>query len=467
MSVSDTVSHSSLIDDLRQLGRVLTLRRPLPGSFNPSISKLPWLVLLYCLMSIALSIALNGWEDGAISLDGMVLVPFVGVAVAAGLLKWIDGRQDAEDVWLVFTLLLLMLPLAEFIAETVGAAMSGLPFFANAQDALPSFTSWCASTLPLCIAVLPYIWLALAGALYVAHGKQSSRWLCCLPVPLTLLALFAVFASADPLAIWQVNPAASKTDSTNAITLDEEVFYVQSRLLDEQLAMLEAGKPGVPEIFFLGVAGSEENVFMNEILSVEQLFRERYATAGHSMILVNNPATAREFPFASHESFSLSLRRIGEQMNREEDLLFLFLTTHGSADHQLSIKLQPLKFSDFTPEVIRKALDDAGIKHRVIVISACFSGGFIPALADENTLVITAAAADRNSFGCDDTNELTDFGRAYFEEALSETRSFTEAFERAKAIIIAREAASDSTPSNPQMVGGESLRAKLEWFARE
>jgi hypothetical protein len=154
-------------------------------------------------------------------------------------------------------------------------------------------------------------------------------------------------------------------------------------------------------------------------------------------------------------------------MNGEEDLLFLFMTSHGLADHRFSIKLPPLGFPDITPQMLRKALDDAGIARRVVVVSACYSGNFISALADENTLVITAASADSASFGCDDTNDLTDFGRAYFDEALRETRSFIEAFERARAIIASREAASGFTSSDPQIAGGESLRNQLEWFARE
>jgi hypothetical protein len=222
----------------------------------------------------------------------------------------------------------------------------------------------------------------------------------------------------------------------------------------------------VPEIFFLGIAGSEEGVFMREVITVEQLFRDRYGTIGHSMILINNPATARRLPFASHESLSRALRRIGKQMNGQEDLLFLFLTSHGLVQ-RFSIKLPPLGFSDITPQMLRKALDDAGIERRVVVVSACYSGSFIPELADGNTLVMTAASADNSSFGCNDTNDLTDFGSAYFDEALRETRSFTEAFERAKAIIATREAAGGSPPSNPQIAGGESLRAQLEWFARE
>jgi len=464
MLVSNTVSRSSLPDDLCQLGRILSLRRPRLGSFSPDIGKLPWLVLLYCLASISLSIVLNGWADGAPALDGAIFVPFGAVAVIAGLLKWFDAQQDGGAIWLVFTLLLLLLPLAEFISAMAWPAVHGLAFLAHARDTLPGFASWLAGMLPRLISALPHVWLALAGTLFVARARNDSDWRRGLYVPITSLALLVIFSSIDPLALWQT--ASDATDS-NKITLDEEVFYGQPRLLDEHLVRIEAGKPGVPEIFFLGFAGDEAGVFMRETITIEQLFRDRYATVGHSMMLVNNPATARELPFASYESLSRALQRIGEQMNGKEDLLFLFLTSHGLDDHHLSIKLSPFEFANISPQMLAKALDDAGIERRVVVVSACYSGGFISALADDNTLVITAASADRTSFGCNDTNNLTDFGRAYFDEALHETRSFTEAFERAKAIIAAREAANGSTPSHPQIAGGKSLRAQLEWFARE
>jgi hypothetical protein len=467
MPVSDatSASHSSLLDDLRQLGRILTLRRLEPDSFSPDIGKLPWLVLLYCLFSIALSIALNGVEDGAVMLDGTAFAPFGAVAAIAGLLKWIDRQQDGGTIWLAFTLLLLMLPLAGFIGAMAWPTVSGLTFFTHGHGSLPSLASWFVGMLPHFICALPHIWLALAGALFIARIRRGGglRHLCAVVIaPLTLLA---VFTSVDPLALWQISTVAPNTTNTG-LTLDEEVFYAQPRRLDEQLARIEPGTPGVPEIFFLGVAGSEEGVFMREVITVEQLFRDRYTAAGHSMILVNNAATARRLPFASNESLTRALRRIGAQMNGQEDLLFLFLTSHGFVQ-RFSIKLPPLEFPDITPQMLRKALDDAGIKRRVIVVSACYSGGFIPSLADGNTLVITAASDDRSSFGCDDTNDLTDFGRAYFDEALRETRSFTEAFERAKATIAAREAANGYPPSNPQIAGGESLREQLEWFARE
>ena len=472
MSDLDTAPRSSLFADLLQLGRILALRRPQPGGLSPDIGKLPWLVLLYCLISIASTIAFALTQDGlsgAIALDTEVFIPFGGVLFVAGLLKWIDRRPEAGHIWLVFALLLLLLPLAGLISAELWTLAPWQDFIARinrASSTLSGPASWLAGALARYISLSPHLWLVLAGTLYAARATQGGGWRRGLYLPLIPVALFTLLTNIDPLALWQIHPEEAESAPEN-LTLDEEVFYAQPRLLAEQLDGIETGKPGVSEIFFLGVAGNQESVFMREALAVEELFKDRYATAGHSAILVNNVSTARKLPFANHESLSRALHRIGEQMNGEEDLLFLFLTSHGSEDHRFSIQLPPLEFSDITPDMLRKALDDSGIKRRVVVVSACYSGGFIPALADKKTLVITAAAADRNSFGCNDTNTLTDFGRAYFDEALRETRSLTEAFERAKTIIAGREAASGITPSQPQIAGGESLRAQLEWFARE
>ena len=111
-----------------------------------------------------------------------------------------------------------------------------------------------------------------------------------------------------------------------------------------------------------------------------------------------------------------------------------------------------------------------------MLISACYSGGFIDALADEHTLVITAARADRRSFGCTDENEFTDFGRAYFKEALPQSGSFQEAFRRAEALVgewekpgpkaaAAAGAAGKDEPSLPQMKSAPAIDAYLRrWW---
>ena len=116
---------------------------------------------------------------------------------------------------------------------------------------------------------------------------------------------------------------------------------------------------------------------------------------------------------------------------------------------------------------LRTLLDSSGIKNRVVVISACHSGSFIPALATPTTLVITAARADRTSFGCSDKRRWTYFGDAYFNRALRRQTSLAQAFTRAKRRIGRWEAQEKLTPSLPQIAGGETLGPALAAIERQ
>jgi hypothetical protein len=149
-------------------------------------------------------------------------------------------------------------------------------------------------------------------------------------------------------------------------------------------------------------------------------------------------------------------------MDEGEDILFLFLTAHGSPDHTLDVSLAPYQLEQLTPVRLRQLLDESGIRFRVIVVSACYSGGFVRTLASPDTMVITASGADRASFGCRDGRQWTDFGRAYFKEALPATGSFEGALQRARELIAQREAAAKLTPSEPQISVGDAIRERLQ-----
>jgi hypothetical protein len=118
-----------------------------------------------------------------------------------------------------------------------------------------------------------------------------------------------------------------------------------------------------------------------------------------------------------------------------------------------------------SPAELNEALQQAGIKWRIVIVSACYSGGFIDALDNEYSLVVTAARADRQSFGCRDDRELTCFGEALLRDALPQSRSLQEAIDRARGLVAEREGAEDITPSEPQAFLGEKMRGKLEELA--
>ena len=144
----------------------------------------------------------------------------------------------------------------------------------------------------------------------------------------------------------------------------------------------------------------------------------------------------------------LALRRIGQQMNRESDVLFLYMTSHG-LPNVFEMENAPLDLAQVDPKWLRDTLDASGIRWRVIVISACYSGSFVSALQNENTLIITASAADRQSFGCSNEADYTYFGRAFFDEAMREQDS------------LKWESAQGFEPSEPQWVIGKNMELML------
>lgn len=206
---------------------------------------------------------------------------------------------------------------------------------------------------------------------------------------------------------------------------------------------------------------------MKEINAVSRLFQERFGTGGKTIRLVNNRKTLASSPVASVTSLRASLIRVAEVMDRDEDILFLFLTSHGSKAHRFSLDLRPLRLQELDPAKLRDLLDESGIRNRVIIVSACYSGGFVDSLKDENSLVISASAVDKNSFGCSNDAEWTYFGKAYFDEALRKTHSFVDAFELAKPIIADREKKEGYTASEPQIALGETIKPKLLKLARQ
>jgi hypothetical protein len=269
---------------------------------------------------------------------------------------------------------------------------------------------------------------------------------------------FYVIPKSD---VW-IAPEDEEEEQSAALT-DERLFHQQGQIIERDLAAIDAGRSGVAELYFVGFApdGSQE-VFLNEMRFVKGLFDERFGAAGRSIALASSETALDQLAIASTTNLARALGRVGKAMNADEDVLFLYITAHGDREHRLSASQPPLDLASLTPTALARMLQDSGIRYRVVVVSACYAGGFIEPLRDDNTIVITAAAQDRASFGCEEGRDFTYFGEAYFRDALAKTRSFTEAFEIARKIVAQREQAEKLEPSLPQMWVGPAIAARLK-----
>ena len=246
----------------------------------------------------------------------------------------------------------------------------------------------------------------------------------------------------------------------------ERVFDAQSGLIEQEKNRLLRQRPRQTDIYFVGFGSyAFEDVFMKEVRTIRTLFDTRFDSAGRSVALINNPASVTDTPLASGTNLGKVLRHVGGLMDKNDDVLVLYLTSHGSKRHRLSADFWPLSLNSISPADLKEALDASGIRWKVIIISACYSGGFIEKLRDEYTLIMTSSDAQRESFGCGSGSEFTYFGQALLDVELRRRFSFVDAFRAAVNSIEEREKKERLKPSNPQMAVGSLIEPKLERLA--
>lgn len=245
---------------------------------------------------------------------------------------------------------------------------------------------------------------------------------------------------------------------------EETIFYAQPPLLEQSFSALKTQREGLIDLYFVGFAGyARQDVFLKETRYAQHLFDTNFDTSGRSLILANHLSTYESTPLANGHNLAASLKTVGQRMDRDEDILVMYMTSHGSKQDGLSVDFWPLGLNDIKPDMLKRYLDDAGIKWRVLMISACYSGTFIDALKDPHTVIATASAADRTSFGCGDHNDFTYFGEAVLKDQLSHRHAFVEALRDAAAAIAKRETAEGiKEHSEPQTFVGDAIAPKLK-----
>lgn len=242
------------------------------------------------------------------------------------------------------------------------------------------------------------------------------------------------------------------TKMYSAAEVSDYAIYHQQAALNKELDSVQASDPKKIELYSLVVAayGTQE-VFRRESVFIENLFSTQYQNRSTAIYLTNSQRSLDEKPFATSTGIKQSIERLAEKMDKENDIFFLYVTSHGSKDKKISLNHNGLGLGDIDSKWLGDILKGSGIKHKVIVLSACYSGGFIDDLKDDNSIIMTSASSDRTSFGCGDDSDFTYFGKAYFKESLTPQTNFVEAFTKAKELVAQWEKNEQQKASNPQI----------------
>ena len=352
-----------------------------------------------------------------------------------------------------FNAMLIFVPAILWLcADTFMMLVQSLIQFISDLGWLPE---WTFDTIGI-IFVVAFVWQSLS-LLWIFGNQLRWSWI---ERVLIMLGAFAV------LSVWQKNVQSEPIFQSDPVepVVTEAAFYAQPALLADMLNNVQPQRPTIHDWYFMGVAGhGEQDVFRSEIELTKDYFDHQFGTAGRSVELINNANTLSALPIASKTSIERALQSIAKKMDVNEDVLFLTLTSHGG-DKVIEMSNPPLALDNVDAKWLRQSLDKSGIKWRVIVVSACYSGSFINELKSPYTLVITASAANKSSFGCSNEAEYTYFGQAFFAESLPKLRRFQPAFEAASKRIAEREKMMGFEPSEPQLVMGDAIKAILPEF---
>jgi hypothetical protein len=218
-------------------------------------------------------------------------------------------------------------------------------------------------------------------------------------------------------------------------------------------AVFAADDPHKTSVVSFGLFGDQE-VFRREAIGGAQIVASRFG-AGPIVVRFNTKTGGD----ATVEALATTLQGVAKKLDGESDILFLILTSHGSP-HGLAVTAGS-RAEILTPSNLAEMLHRTKVRFKVVIISACYSGVFIPTLADPDTLVITAADANHPSFGCEDKAKWTYFGDAFFNVALRHANNLKDAFRLARSLVLKRELRQGFDPSHPQMAGGENVEPLL------
>lgn len=250
-------------------------------------------------------------------------------------------------------------------------------------------------------------------------------------------------------------------------------------LMSEALRKLPQQRPGVVDTYVISASFWNDPVFENEAKEAAAVLGRRYDASDRTVVLSagRGARLPRTYPSASPNNFNAAIGKLGQILDPKEDLLVVFVTSHGGQDGAVALQESGRMGGALRVLHLRTALQQAGIQTKLVIVSACFSGHFILPFSNPDTVVLTAAAADKTSFGCEPSRDWTYFGDALFNHAMRGGDGILDAFRQATSIIskwegslhddwaampaAQRRSQPEPEPSNPQSAAGDKAIAVI------
>lgn len=422
---------------LSALLRLFTFRRVAAGALRLEPVALAGLWLLGTAALAALTYLALDWPWGLIDAFVFLAMQVLSALAVAGLLGSWDDVPDYASAFVALGLAALVVPLFAYRAWPDG----------------PPGDVW---------ERLAGLWAVLAAIRFIAGSATQTT-------PLRRLAAMAVVAVLFPLGANLTRTEAALAERIEPVSsvptrpkVDHEALWgAQPELLAQALAVLPPATGSAPRVYSLAIAaGGSQALFGREAQAVSALFARRLNQTAPGPVLSNAAADSARLPLASRANLAAALSAIGRRFDPARDTALVYLTAHGGPDASLQTDLpDSTDLRPITAAFLADAFKRTGINRRIVIVSACYSGSWIAPLASPDTIVLTASAANRTSFGCDDRRRYTFFGTALLGGALSKGASLREAFTRLRSDIGKAEAELGLTPSLPEASVGSRMQA--------
>jgi hypothetical protein len=396
------------------------------------------------------------------------------VSIVASRLPAIAAATVLAAVGLLFfsrnrTAVLSKLFALAILAELLAIVVTRLPTFDLTAG------MWTATDSTVLSFILRLVWWIGAATAILRNtlGPYESPFLRALgltassAIAIALLPAFPTFVGGDfhlnSYNLWEWAYARFDTGDRRAVPqVDTAAIELsQPSLVEAEVKKLLPEQKGKADIYAIGIAGwSDQDVFIKELNGGLAALDKAMGLDRGTVRLVNHADTIETLPIASRTNFASAVHAVAKIMNRDEDVLLIFITSHGGPTG-VGLRLSGAFSAILSPDHIATVLDREGIKNRVLIVSACYAGVFVKRLASPDSVVLTAADENSVSFGCSSERDWTYFGDAFFNQNLGAGVSLEAAFENAKGRISKWEARDEAPPSNPQGFFGSSLSKKL------